>query len=69
MVNPFDQIYLPLQPRWVSVEIEFLQAPGEAVWVDNVWVTGECVPEPGSILAMLAGIGSLLGSARYMRKR
>ena len=68
-VNPFNQIYLPLQPRWVSVEVNFLQAPGEAVWLDNVWVTGECVPEPAGILAMLAGISALAGSVRFLKRR
>lgn len=53
-VNPFDRFSLPtLQPRWVSVEVSYLQAPGEAVWLDNVVLTAECVPEPSGALAML----------------
>lgn len=68
-VNPFDRIQLPMQPRWVSVEVSFVQWPGEAVWLDNVVLTAECVPEPSGALAMLIGIVPLVGSRRYLRRK
>lgn len=68
-VNPFNRIDLPIQPRWVSIEVSFLQAAGEAVWLDNVVLTAECVPEPSGALAMIAGIGPILGLLRYRRRQ
>lgn len=74
-VNPFDQVRLPIQPRWVSVEATYLQAPGESVWLDNVLLTAECVPEqppvpePSGALIMLTGIVPLVWSRRYLKRK
>lgn len=68
-VNPFSQIELPIQPRWVSVEVSFQQAAGEAVWFDNAVLTAECVPEPSGVLAMLTGIVPLVWSRRYLKRK
>ena len=68
-VNPFPQIQLPIQPRWVSVEVSFVQARGEAVWLDNVVLTAECVPEPGGALAMLTGLVPIVWSRRNLKRK
>ncbi|MGC8862723.1 MAG: hypothetical protein ACP5R5_08100 [Armatimonadota bacterium] len=67
-VNPFSQFLLPLQPRWVSVEVVFTQAAGESVWLDNVVLTGKCVPEPSGIAALLGACGALAAGVRTRRK-
>lgn len=66
-VNPFDRIVLPIQPRWISVEIEFLQPPGTVNLVDNVTLTSKCVPEPGAIASLATGLLGLVGLIRYRR--
>ena len=67
-VNPFDRVVLPIQPRWVSVEVRLVQAYGEIVWLDNVVLTGKCVPEPSSLLALLSGCG-LIPSGLWLRRK
>jgi len=67
-VNPFNQILLPEQPRWLVVYVDYNQAPGEAIWVDNVILTSKCVPEPASAMAVLLGLTSLVGLAGIRRK-
>jgi len=67
-VNPFKNTLLPIQPRWVSVEVVFTQAPGEAVWLDNVFMTGRCVPEPSSLAALL-GLCTAVPAAVKLRRR
>jgi hypothetical protein len=75
-VNPFDRYSLPTtQPRWVSVEVSYVQADGEAVWMDNVVLTANCVPgeppvpEPSGVLIMLTGIVPLAWSRRYLKRK
>ncbi|MDH7602260.1 MAG: PEP-CTERM sorting domain-containing protein [Armatimonadota bacterium] len=67
-VNPFDRTQLPVQPRWVSVEITYTQAPGETVWVDNVILTGKCVPEPSSMIGLVGLCSTLVAGFRIRRK-
>lgn len=44
------KLYLPdTQPRFVSVEIEFMQPTGVQIFVDNVIMTGMCVPDVASL--------------------
>lgn len=69
LVNPFDQILLPIQPRWVSVEVLYDQQPGESVWLDNVMLTGACVPEPASGLVLLTGIAPVLWTLKVRRQK
>jgi len=64
-VNPFNRILLDYQPRWVSVEIEFMQPDGVNMFVDNVYLTGQCLPEPATL--SLLGLG-LLAIARRRRR-
>lgn len=68
-VNPFDRILLPVQPRWVSVDIIFDQAAGESVWLDNVVLTGQCVPEPSGMLILLSGGVPLILGRRFIRRK
>jgi len=68
-VNPFNQIFLPLQPRWVSVEVVYNQGIAETVWLDDVILTGRCVPEPSALVALVGGLGSLLGAGWRARRR
>ncbi|MCL5103824.1 MAG: hypothetical protein M1133_06875 [Armatimonadetes bacterium] len=70
-VNPFNQdntLFKNFQPRWVSVEIEFIQDPAEIVWVDNVILTSRCVPEPMSVMLGFLGLGSVGAFGRFRRK-
>ena len=68
-VNPFNQVLLPVQPRWVSVEVKFTQPEGVSVWLDNLNLTGQCVPEPSGLLIMLTGAAPLaLTLRRFMKK-
>lgn len=67
VVNPFDRILLPEQPRWISVEVLFTQASGESVWLDDVMLTGRCIPEPSS-LASLIGAFSMVLAGFGMRR-
>ncbi len=69
VVNPFNRILLPIQPRWVSVEMTYVQPAGVSVWVDNVNLTGQCVPEPSSLLVLLGGIAPLAFGRRFIRRR
>lgn len=66
-VNPFNQVLLPIQPRWVSVEIEFLQPAGSFNLVDNIILTSKCVPEPGTLMLLASGLVGL-GFVRSRRK-
>jgi hypothetical protein len=66
--NPFDRIILPIQPRWISVEIEFLQPSGAINLVDNVILTSKCIPEPGAMASLVAGLMGLVGVTRFRRK-
>jgi len=68
-VNPFNQILLPIQPRWVSVEVLYNQGVAETVWLDNVILTGRCVPEPSALVALLGGLGSLVGAGWRARRK
>lgn len=67
-INPFNQIQLPMQPRWVSVEIVYTQAPGETVWIDNLVLTGKCVPEPSALVSLVGLCGALVTGARMRRR-
>ena len=70
-VNPFDvnkAWFADFQPRWVSVEVELIQWPGEVVWIDNLELTAKCVPEPAAILALLTGIVGLGAFRAFKRK-
>lgn len=53
--NPFNEMYInDCQPRWVSVEIEWLQPAGHMTAIDNIKLTSKCVPEfPAAALAPL----------------
>jgi len=68
-VNPFNQIVLPIQPRWISVEIEFWQPHNVINKVDNVVLTSKCVPEPSSFVALLLGIFSAAPVATRLRSK
>ena len=68
-VNPFNRILLPVQPRWVSVEMTYVQPAGVSVWVDNVTLTGQCVPEPSGLLALFGGIAPLVIGTRFIRRK
>ena len=65
-VNPFEQILLPEQPRWLVVFVQFDQAPGESIWVDNLVLTSKCSPEPASVVALMSG---LVGLAGFLKRR
>lgn len=67
-VNPFAEVLLPIQPRWVSIEVMYVQPTGVSVWLDNVTLTGECVPEPSGLLALLGGCGVLFGGFKLRRR-
>jgi hypothetical protein len=75
-VNPFandmnvlrDRNGNLIQPAWVSVEIVLHQMPGETIWVDNVILTGKCIPEPMSLVLGFMGLGSVAGLKRMFRK-
>lgn len=67
-VKPFDELLLPVQPRWVSVDIVFTQPVGVSVWLDNVVLTGKCVPEPAGVLALIGGCSVFLGVFRLRRR-
>ena len=66
-VNPFNQILLPIQPKWVSVEVTFVQPNGVSVWLDNVNLTGKCVPEPSGLLLLLGGVAPF--AFRFVRRK
>lgn len=66
--NPFDRVVLPIQPRWVSVEIEFLQPAGVINMVDNVVLTSKCIPEPSVIASLAMGLMGFMGVGRFRRK-
>ncbi|MBP6965591.1 MAG: hypothetical protein KBC96_14435 [Armatimonadetes bacterium] len=68
-VNPFDRILLPIQPRWVSVEAVYVQPDGVGVWLDNVNLTGQCVPEPSGIALLLGGIAPIALGGRLIRRK
>lgn len=57
-----------IQPAWVSVEILLHQMPGETVWVDNVILTSDCIPEPMSLVLGFMGLGSVAGLRRIFKK-
>lgn len=75
-VNPFNNdgiIFKNIQPRWVSVEIKFIQDPAEIVWVDNVILTSKCetsnyVPEPMSVMLGVLGLSAVGTFGRFRRK-
>lgn len=67
-VNPFNQVVLPIQPRWVSVKVLINQAPGETVWVDNLNLTAKSIPEPMSLMLGFMGLGSVVGLRRFVKK-
>lgn len=56
---------LPTQPRYLSLEFEMTYFSGTGVNViDLASLQGQCIPEPGSILALGAGLIGLLGAIR-----
>jgi hypothetical protein len=73
-VNPFDNYHLllgeeqPVQPKWISVEIEFLQPSNVINRVDSVVLTSKCVPEPPTTAALLAGLGGIRFIRFFRRK-
>jgi hypothetical protein len=67
-VTPFDERLLDVQPRWVSLEVVYTQPAGTGVWMDNVTLTGKCIPEPSSLLALFGGCGVLLAGLRRSRR-
>lgn len=59
------------QPRWISVEIEFMQPADSVSYIDNVILTGVCqgeevIPEPATM--SLLGLGLLAALRRRRRK-
>ena len=56
------------QPRWVSVEIYFYgcSQTGFEAAVDTVYFTGQCIPEPSSLIALFGG---LLSAGAVLRRR
>jgi hypothetical protein len=55
--------FLPVQPRWVSVEVAFYGCTlsnSEAA-VDDMQFSARCVPEPSSILGFATGAMALIG--------
>lgn len=67
-VNVLGRIILPGQPRWLLVYVEFGQAPGEVVWVDNLILTSECIPEPASLMVVIVGLALAVGFGKLRRK-
>ncbi len=67
-VNPFNQVLLPIQPRWISVEVVYNQAAGEAVWLDDVVLTGRCVPEPTGLACLASALGALVTGLKLRRR-
>jgi hypothetical protein len=67
--NPFDQIQLREQPRWIVVYVEYKQAPGEAIWVDNLVLTAKCIPEPSGLAVLMAGLASAIGLGGLRRRK
>jgi hypothetical protein len=56
----FDGFFITdFQPRWVSVEIEWLQPAGHLTAVDNIQLTGRCVPEIPAALLCPLGLAAL----------
>jgi hypothetical protein len=50
------------------VYVEFDQAPGEVIWVDNLILTAQCIPEPASLMVVIAGLASCIGFGKLRRK-
>ena len=70
-VHPFDQyLYGAYQPRWVRLDMQFLQPAGFGR-VDDVTLVGKCndptVPEPISLILGALGFGFLGGLGRFKR--
>jgi hypothetical protein len=58
------EVTLPVQPRWLSVDFEFVGFTGTAInVVDLTDLQGQCIPEPAT-LSLLA-----LGGLAMMRRR
>lgn len=56
------------QPKWVSVEVEWLQPDGHLTAVDNIRLTGQCVPEwPVAALAPFGFIALGLLKRRFVK--
>lgn len=66
-VNPFNRLQLDYQPRWVSVEIEYMQPDQTFCMVDNVNLTARCTPEPATVLLSGMGLAGLAGLRRGRR--
>ncbi len=63
-VNPFNQLLLGYQPRWVSVEIQFLQPLGTITYTTNVILSPQCDPQPATMTLLRLG-----GLTLFRRRR
>jgi hypothetical protein len=60
--------YLPVQPKWVSVEVAWYgcSGTGQEAAVDELAFNAKCVPEPSSIFGLASGV---LALASFTLKR
>lgn len=61
-------VVLPVQPRWIVVKVDFWQPNNAINMVDNIWFTSRCIPEPGAMASLAAGLVGMLGLKRFRRK-
>jgi len=57
--NPFNRMSIDdFQPRWMSVEVEWLQPYNYNIAIDNVRLTSQCVPEIPAVLLAPLGLAA-----------